>query len=104
MLGSLLQGVCLQAGLGLSKSLVDFVELTALVVDFSKQLLVIILVFFVVVPLFRVEVIELRFVCKVNFLNLLLIAVNFIFHVPLLAKQTVQMDSLLVVLIFYVHV
>lgn len=104
MLCSLLQGVCLQAGLGLSKSLVDFVELTALVVDFSQQLLVIILVFFVVVPLFRVKVIELSFVGKVNFLNLLLIAVNLIFHVSLLAEQTVQMDSLLVVLVFYVHV
>jgi hypothetical protein len=88
----------------LSKSLVYLIELTALIVNFSEQLLVIILVFFVIVTLFRVKVIEFSFVCKIDFLDLLLIAMNFIFHVSLLAKKTIQMDSLFVILIFDVHV
>jgi len=104
MLGSLLQCVCLQAVFSLAQSSVYFLQLVAWVVNLSKQLIVVTFELFVFISLFGVQIVKLRLVCKVDFLYLLLIAVDLIFHITLFAEKTVKMCSLLIVLVLNVHI
>ena len=66
-------------------------------------MVVIIFVSFIVISLFWIKIIKLCFVCKVNLLDLLFITVNLIFHVSLLAEKSVQMMSLLIILVLDMH-
>jgi hypothetical protein len=74
----------------MAESRVDFVELASLVLNICKQLVIVILVLLVVVALFRVQIVQLSLICEINLLDLLLIRVNPVFHVPLLRKQAIQ--------------
>lgn len=88
----------------MAESRVDFLKLAALVLNICEQLVIVVFVLFVVIALFRVQIVQFGLICKVNFLNLLLVRVNLIFHVPLLRKQPVQVRALSIILILNVHV
>lgn len=89
MLCTLLESVLAQSRFSLAKSRIDFFQLASLLLDLAEQLVIIIFVLFVVVSLLRVKIIQFGFIGKVNFLDLLLIGINFILHVALFREQAV---------------
>jgi len=86
VLGALLESILLQTGFGLHKSLADFFELTAVLVDLNLEVLVIGLQLFVVIALLGVEVVQLGLVGVVDVLNLLLVTLELILHITLLRE------------------
>jgi len=104
VLGTLLQSVSSQTLLRVAESRVDFLKLASLVLNICEQLVIVVFVLFVVIALFWVQIVQFSLICKVNFLNLLLVRMNFIFHVPLLREEPVQVRALSIVLILNVHV
>ena len=73
MLGTLLQGVLPQAGLGLDQSRGNFFEIIPRVVDLVGKDVVLLLKLFVLISLGGVQVIEPSLVGKLNLLDLLLV-------------------------------
>ena len=88
----------------MAESRVDFLKLAPLVLNICEQLVIVVFVLFVVIALFRVQIVQFSLICKVNFLNLLLVRMNLIFHVSLLREEPVQVRALSIVLILNVHI
>ena len=84
LLSPLLQVVGTEPGFGLREAGVDLLELLPLGVDVGDQTIVLLLEFLVLIPLLGVQVVELRFVGVVDLLDLLLVRMDFVFHVALL--------------------
>jgi len=84
--------------------LVDFLEFCSVDVDFIYKTVVFTFKLLILVTLLWVEIVETRLVGIVDLLNLLLIAVQLVFHVLLLRKQPVEMSFLLLILVFDVRV
>lgn len=103
MLSSLFEGVLLKAAFCLDESSVDFVQFLSSIVNFSNKVCVLILETLILVTLFRVEIIQLSFVSVLNFLDLLLIAVDFVLHIALFREETIQVRALLIILVFNMH-
>ena len=104
MLSALLEGVLLQAILGCSEALGDFLELLSLKANLVLQIVVLLLELLVLIALLRVKIIEAGLVSKVDIVDLLLIRIDLIFHIALLGKEGVQMSSLFVILVLNMHV
>ena len=104
MLGSLLESVLSQPGFGLSKSCIDFFKLVSGVIDFLSKNSVFLFQLLILISLLRIQIIQSRLVLEVNFLDLLLVVLDFSFHVSLFTEEVVQVRSLLVILTFDMHV
>ena len=104
MLSALLEGVLLQAVLGCSEALGDFLELLSLKANLVLQIVVLLLELLVLIALLGVEIVEAGLVREVDIVDLLLIRIDLIFHIALLGKEGVQMSSLFVILVLNMHV
>ena len=104
MLSALLEGVLLQAVLGCSEALRDFLELLSLKANLVLQIIVLLLELLVLIALLGVEIVEAGLVREVDIVDLLLIRIDLIFHIALLSKEGVQMSSLFVILVLDMHV
>ena len=78
---------------------IHIVELLPGCVDFPKELLVVTFVLFVVIALFRVQIVELGLVGEVDLVNLLFIRADLILHVTLDREKTVEVLALLIILV-----
>lgn len=104
MLGSLLESILLQAGLGSYQSAVDLLKICAVTIDLISEALILLLKLFVFVSLLRIQVVKLALIRHVDLLYLSLNIRDLIFHVSLLCEDLIQMRSLLIVLVLNVHV
>ena len=104
MLSALLERVLLQAVLGCSEALGDFLELLSLKTNLVLQIVVLLLELLVLIALLGVEIIEAGLVSEVDIVDLLLIRIDLIFHIALLGKEGVQMSSLFVILVLDMHI
>lgn len=59
--------------------------------------------FLVFITLLRIQIVETRLVGIIDFLDLLLISLQLVFHVFLFCKQSVEVGLLLIVLVLYMH-
>jgi hypothetical protein len=103
MLSSLLKSVLLESVFSLPQSRVDFFKFVTVIIDLTQELVVVLLQLFVLVSLLWVQIVKFGFISKVDFLDLLLAALNLVFHVTFFAEKSVQVGSLLVVLVLNVH-
>lgn len=60
--------------------------------------------FLVVIALLWIQIVETSFILVIDFLDLLLVLLDFGFTVALLAKQNVKMCALLVILVLDMHI
>ena len=103
MLGSLLEGVLLEAGLSLNQAGVDLLQIGSAAVDLPLEAAILLLQALVFVSLFRIQIVELAFVGHVNVLDLLLDVRDLVLHIALLSEDLVEMLPLLVILVLDVH-
>ena len=94
----------LQAVLGCSEALGNFLELLPLKANLVLQIVVLLLELLILIALLRVEIVEAGFISEVDIVDLLLIRIDLILHVALLGKEGVQMSSLFVILVLDMHV
>ena len=76
-------------GLCVSKSLGDFFKVLAGSADFGIEVCVLSLQSLIFITLFRIKIVQTCFVSICHVLNLLLVAVDLVFHVSLLTKEGV---------------
>ena len=103
VLCTLLEGVLLEAGFGLDEARVDFLEVSSTPVNLLSQPLILLLQPLILVPLLRVQVIQLALIGHVDVLYLLLDIRDLVLHVALLREDLVQVLPLLVVLVLDMH-
>ena len=103
MLGSLLEGVLLEAGLSLNKAGVDLLQIGSAAVYLTLEATIFLLQALIFISLLRIQIVELAFIGHINVLDLLLDVRDLILHVTLLSKDLVKMLPLLVILILDVH-
>lgn len=103
MLGPLLEGVLLEAGLSLYQPGVDLLQLGPAAVDLSLEPTVLLLKALVLVPLLRIQIVKLALVGHVDVLDLLLDIGDLVLHVTLLSEDLVKVLPLLVILVLDVH-
>lgn len=103
MLSSLLKSVLLESVFSLPQARVDFFKFVTVIIDLTQELIVVLLQLFVLVSLLWVQIVKFCFISKVDFLDLLLVAMNLVFHVTFFAEKSVEVGPLLVVLVLNVH-
>ena len=104
MLGSLLKSVLSQPSFSLGKSSICLLELISGVIDFLSEDSIFFLQLFILVSLFRVQIIKSRLILEVDFLDLLLEVLDLSFHISLLTEKIIQVGPLLVILTLNMHV
>ena len=103
MLGPLLEGVLLEARLSLDQAGVDLLQLGPAAVDLALEATVLLLQALVLVPLLRIQIVQLALVGHVDVLDLLLDVRDLVLHVTLLSEDLVEVLPLLVILVLDVH-
>lgn len=103
VLGSLLESVSSEPGLSIGEAGVDILQLVPGVIDVLVQVVVLLLELLIIISLLGIQVIEPRFVLKLDLLNLPLVLLDFGLSVPLLCKKDVQVGFLFVILAFDHH-
>ena len=104
MLSALFERVLFELVLSGLQSGGDFFELLALDSDLIGQVVVLLLKLFILVALFRIEIVQTGLVREVDIVDLLFVRVQLVLHVTLLGEESVEVRSLLVVLVFDVKV